>query len=362
MAPVVPPEPSLKRSSSSLSDGLDESAPKRQKRIYHHHHSLLTPVRLALTEAAITDSVAVDQLLKRSIGQMLAQAGFDLADPVALDSFRNATEEYMLKFASHVRQSMLACRRVQPIPHDFEHALRRSAVSVDDLPAYLTAPPAVEPAPALLPSPPPDEDPFAGLPFLDATLSGEEDRARSAYIPKHFPAFPSRHTYRHTPVFTQREHDPRRIRERATEDGRLGEEALRKLARAAFKDSQTTGGAGGREKKLWGRRNEDLETMFERTVRGLLKKAQRNAPDAASNTAPSMELDPGPGPSGQPKPSRPKLPLSLELGPIVNCERDFWRKSAKKAEKAENVKKMAETKADAAKEAGVVRAEGVVTS
>lgn len=260
----------------------------------------------------------------------------------------------MLKFASYVRQSMLACRRIQPIPQDFEHALRRSFISVDDLPQYLKSFPAVEPTPTLLPSPPPEEDPFAGLPFLDSNLSGEEDRARSAYIPKHFPAFPSRHTYRHTPVFTDREHDPRRIRERATEDGRLGEEALRKLARAAFKDSQTSG--AGREKKLWGRRNENLESMFDKTVKGLVKKMQRSAPDAASNTAPSMELDPGPGPYGQPKPSRPKIPISLELGPIVNCERDFWRKSAKqKAEKAEkeNLKKTLET----TKEPGAVRAD-----
>lgn len=232
----------------------------------------------------------------------------------------------MLRFASYVRQSMLSSRRLQPIPPDFEHALRQSFISVDDLPPYLKSLPAIEPVRTLLPSPPPEEDPFTGLPSLGPVLSGEEDRVRSAYIPKHFPEFPSKHTYRHTPVFTEREHDPRKIRERATEDGRLGEEALRKLARAAFKDNQL--GAAGRDKKLWGRKNENLESMFEKTIKGLAKKAQRNAPDAASNIAPSMNIDAGqPGVMEQ-KPSRPKLPIHFELGPIVNCERDYWRKTA----------------------------------
>jgi hypothetical protein len=33
--------------------------------------------------------------MNRSIGQVLREVGFDLADPVALDGFRNATEECM---------------------------------------------------------------------------------------------------------------------------------------------------------------------------------------------------------------------------------------------------------------------------
>lgn len=227
---------------------------------------------------------------------------------------------------------MLSSRRLQPIPPDFEHALRQSFVSVDDLSPYLKSLPAVEPVRTLLPSPPPDEDAFTALPSLGPALSGEEDRVRSAYIPKHFPEFPSKHTYRHTPVFTDREHDPRKIRERATEDGRLGEEALRKLARAAFKDNQLA--AASRDKKLWGRKNENLETMFEKTIKGLAKKAQRSAADAA----PSMDIT-----SGEQKPPRPKLPIHFELGPIVNCERDFWRKTAsatgRKAEKKQTDQK-----------------------
>lgn len=237
---------------------------------------------------------------------------------------------------------MTACRRIQPIPQDFEHALRRSFITVDDLSPHLKPLGAVEPTPMLLPSPPPEEkdpfDAFAGMPVLDPHLSGEDDRARSAYIPPHFPQFPSKHTYRYTPVFTEREQDPRKIRERATEDGRHGEEALRKLARAAFKDTHA-GAVSQREKRLWGRKLENMESMFEKTVRGLAKKAQRNL--ATNKTEPlPMEIDG----AAAPKPSKSPL-TNIELGPIVNCERGFWRKNATTGRRKTD--KVVETKDDA---------------
>lgn len=88
-------EPTLKRSSSSLSAQQNGPEAKRLKRPYHHHHRLQNPVVPAIPEPAITDAASVDHLMNRSIGQSLLQAGFDLADPVALDGFRNAAEECM---------------------------------------------------------------------------------------------------------------------------------------------------------------------------------------------------------------------------------------------------------------------------
>lgn len=226
---------------------------------------------------------------------------------------------------------MLSSRRIQPIPQDFEHALTRYHLSPDDLLPYLKSPPTVEPTPTLLLSPPPKEDAFKAIPFLGPQLSGEDDRARSAYIPKHFPEFPSKHTYRYTPVFTEREADPRKIRERATEDGRYGEEALRKLARAAFQDNQL--GSAGREKKLWGRRMESMDSMFEKTVKAVAKKSQKNT--TLTGAAAPMEIDLGAGADVEMKPSRSKLSLNIELPPIINCERDFWRRTTASREEGQ---------------------------
>ncbi|KAI9926103.1 hypothetical protein ASPWEDRAFT_107543 [Aspergillus wentii DTO 134E9] len=316
---MLPSEPVIKRSTSSFSERLDGSDTKRVKRVYHHHHRLQSSVVTSLQEPAIADESCIDHLMNRSIGQTLQESGFDLADPVALDSFRNAAEEYLLKFASFVRQSMLTSRRIQPIPQDFEHAMKRQSLRADDLLPYLKPLPNVEPNPTLLPTPPPEEDFFKSVSFLGPQLSGEEDRSRSAHIPRHFPEFPSKHTYRHTPVFTEREQDPRKIREKATEDGRHGEEALRKLARASFKDNQL--GSAGRDKKPWGRRTETMDSMFEKTVKGLAKRMQKTA--SVPGAAP-MEIDSGT--MADPS-ARHKAPLNLELPPIINCERELWRRT-----------------------------------
>jgi hypothetical protein len=112
-------------------------------------------------------------------------------------------------------------------------------------------------------------------------------------------------------VFTKRETDPRKIREQATEEGRLGEEALRKLAHAA-KDGHL-GSTEHREKSLWGRKNENMESMFEKTLKALSKK---------SAAVPKKDTELGEATS-----SILGVTGKLDLGPIVNCDRVYWRKS-----------------------------------
>lgn len=91
---MVDSQPAIKRSSSSQSERPSEGPEsKRLKRPYHHHHQLQRPVTPALAEPAIADNATVDHLMNRTIGQSLRENGFDLADPVALDGFRNAAEE-----------------------------------------------------------------------------------------------------------------------------------------------------------------------------------------------------------------------------------------------------------------------------
>ncbi|EEH03256.1 bromodomain associated protein [Histoplasma capsulatum G186AR] len=335
----IPPPPTAsassptKRPSSPLdAESTDHLATKRQRRGYRHHHRLQTRMRPdLLPDSAFTDPSTVDTLLKLSIGILLRDCGFTHADPVALDSFRSAVEEYILHILSYTRQSMSSCRRMQPIPPDFEHALRNTNIHLDALHEYLI--------PSLrqqhqqipsLPSPPPSSPTAAvDLPFLGPELSGTAHRQLNVHIPKHFPNFPGRHTYRATPVFTARETDPRKIREKATEEGRLGEEALRKLARAgreglvvrdgadANGDGHGEGeGEGGGGKRLWGRRLENMESMFEKTVRGVVGVGGggRAAGDA-----------------GLALPSSLKIPDNgkLELSPIVNCDKVYWRKQTR---------------------------------
>ncbi|KAK2779207.1 hypothetical protein FQN52_002503 [Onygenales sp. PD_12] len=309
MAPINPhlsSVPPLKRPSSSPEPGS-----KRLRREYHHHHRLQTPVRTGLLEPAITDDASVDGLLNMSIGLVLGEAGFSHAEPVAMDSLRNGVEEYMVHFLSYIRQSMASCRRMQPIPHDFEHALRRNNVSLDSLRPHLKPLRSAQPPSNSLPTPPPEEpQPRTDLPFLGPELAGASQLEKTSHIPKHFPKFPSKHTYQATPVFTTRETDPRKIREKATEEGRLGEEALRKLARAA-KDGHH-GLTEQREKRLWGRKNESMESMFDKTLKAVSRKAAAN-----ESSAPGMHDRNALGSKAAAKP---------DLSPIVNCDRGYWRK------------------------------------
>jgi hypothetical protein len=237
----------------------------------------------------------------------------------------------MLRISNFIRQSMLSSRRTQPIPHDFEHALKRARLDPGDLLPHLKPAPFNAPAPSLLPSPPPENEIMKTLPFLTA-LSSEDDRATRTYIPAHLPSFPSKHTYSATAVFIERDGDPRKIRERAAEDGRHGEEALRKLASAAFRDNQT--GSSGRDKKLWGRRLDSMETMFEKTTKGLAKKIGKDSYGASAGLISSaMNIDSGPMDADTR--ARLKLSWNMELGPIVNCERDLWRRTPSNARRSD---------------------------
>ncbi|KMP05794.1 hypothetical protein CIHG_04965 [Coccidioides immitis H538.4] len=307
---------SLKRPSPD-SDNPPAVLSKRQKVEYHRVHRLQSPLDIEpLDSAVIADDASVDQLLNMAIGVSLREAGFDHAEPVALDSFRNGVEECM-EFHSR----------------DFEHALDQHAISLDSLRPHLKCPRKATQTPAILPSPPPDEGtPQTYLPFLGPELSATDDKRTYSYIPKHFPKFPSKHTYQDTHVYTERETDPRKIRERATEEGRLGEEALRKLTHAA-KESRSRNQVEA-EKTLWGREEESMESMFEKTLAALLKSQAEERAKRRKDKQRAMDAELDTIEFGFSEPVREKTPVEpdieppkLELGPVVNCERVYWLKS-----------------------------------
>ncbi|KAF3482639.1 bromodomain associated domain-containing protein [Arthroderma uncinatum] len=337
----APPSPqnSAKRPSSDIECA---SPAKKQRQSYRRHHRLREFAEFGGPGAEIlNDSKSIDTQLNASIGRVLGEVGFDGIEPVVLDSFRNNVEERtiyrllfqliiyvdvrfvdqkkmialdMLHFLSYVRHSMTSSRRVQPIPQDFEHALRYHSIRVDSLRPHLKAfPHTIQSSPSTpttkssLLTPPPEDDDDEPIPARNFAFLGPElnvtndDSKRTSYIPKNFPRFPSKHTYQETPVYaTKREMNPEKIRERATEEGRLGEEALRKLTRAARDGQAST--RGQRERSLWGRKNESMDSMFEKTLKALMKSSSA-----------------GSGKQGD-------IASTLGLGPIVNSSRVYWRK------------------------------------
>lgn len=222
---------------------------------------------------------------------------------------------------------MYACRRVQPIPIDFEYAFKATSIRFDSLLPELDDGHDFS-RPSLLPTPPPEESQRTSLSFLDDTITPLENRLASKYVPATFPPFPSKHTYKHTSVYTDRERDPRRIRELATEEGRLGEQALRKLVGAVRTEAKLDlDGKGKAPDRSAGRTQnfEAMESMFEKTMQAvMLTEAEAHADQGENNGA----------------------GMKLELAPVVNCERKYWipESMLKLKREAENVAEKAAEK------------------
>ena len=224
----------------------------------------------------------------------------------------------MAHYLADVRQSMLSCRRTTAIPQDFLQALHTHQLSLRSLLPHLCPPIAPQLSQLPLQAERAQDDEQHHLRFLGPILNSAPDEHIRKHVPNHFPAFPSKHTYKATPDFPERENDPRKIRERATQEGRLGEEALRRLVGAgATRSAQESlhaeqkGSTRARRNQLW------METMQAVASEGEEVKGQ----------------DPGlPSVSEEKGVERESTILSFgnaRLGSPVNAEKRYWRKPAR---------------------------------
>ena len=259
---------------------------KRQKLPYHHKHRIQYWPAPVPGEPALLPEALLDKLLVESIKTICEEQAYKqkILEPqiesIALEALRNAADEFVQNLCQKVRRSMNAARRHTPIAPDFNSAFYALDLPLpdDQLSPYTTRPEINRP---LLPTPPPDDEFHHNheLPeqLLGPELSRQQDLKKFSFNTSSLPPVPSAHTYRDTAVFLQRETDSKRIRELATEEGKLGEQALRKLAGAAKLDvalstePQTRYVKDRRPRRL--RRMPILteEAMFEETMRELLK-------------------------------------------------------------------------------------------
>jgi transcription initiation factor TFIID subunit 8 len=237
----------------------------------------------------------------------------------------------MKNFLAQVRTSMLSARRTETVAHDWVYALASSGYSgsapLDQHFDTGTVPPSLL-QPYFDPPAPPEAPPPETESLLGPALSGNADKDTRPYIPKHFPAFPSKHTYKATPVFTNRENDPRKIREKATEEGVLAEQSLRKLM-AAQKAGIQKQNVGKRKRS---RRMKESDTLWQEAMTDLLgEEREREKEDERRQRQMDEDEDMDWGmprddaPVRQPAVDRN---VNLEEGVHVNYEQKYWRKSA----------------------------------
>lgn len=169
----------------------------------------------------------------------------------------------MRHLLSYVRASMVSSRRTQPVPHDFEFALTSHRYTNQSLLPHLDPPVAHDQSSLPMFVEPLISDANEQLmEHFHATLH-DHPQPMLPYAPRALPILPSRHTYRATTAFVPRERDPKKIRELATEQARLGEEALRRLVAGTglSKRKQSEGKltVRQRQRKLW---QDTMEAML----------------------------------------------------------------------------------------------------
>ncbi|KAJ4361811.1 hypothetical protein N0V83_010752 [Neocucurbitaria cava] len=274
-----------------------------------------------------------DHQLRRAIAIQCRGIGFETARPDALDEFGALVDSYMTQFLAQVRKSMTSSRRTETVAHDWVYALatvglRGSApldqhldtgVDTANVPPLFLQPDFAPPAPRS--SPPSTES------LLGSALSGKTDKDSRPYIPSHFPPFPSKHTYKATPVFTDRENDPRKIREKATEEGILAEQSLRKLM-AAQKAGIQKQNVGKRKRS---KRMKQSDSLWTEAMTGLVNEEQEQDKEEEQRLA---QLDDDDDEWDAPLAPRPRQTtvdrsVNLEEGVHVNYDRRYWRKSAR---------------------------------
>lgn len=241
----------------------------------------------------------------------------------------------MNNFLAQVRKSMTSARRTDTVAHDWLYALSSVGLSgsgpleqhfdTGEIPPSLLQPHFDAPAPPEAP-PPTTES------LLGPELSGQADKETRPYIPSHLPPFPSKHTYKATPVFTDRENDPRKIREKATEEGILAEQSLRKLM-AAQKAGIQKQNVGKRKRSKRMRESDKLwqEAMVDvlNDEKGREKEEeQRRAQEAADEGEEEVAWD-APLEARARQPTTVARNVNLEEGVHVNYEQRYWRKSAR---------------------------------
>ena len=226
----------------------------------------------------------------------------------------------MHHFLGEVRQSMLSSRRVQPTPADFLQSLHTHQLLLTSLLPHLHPPVPADKSLIVLPpatteSESDDEQVLSGL-FLN---SASNEEARS-YIPSHFPPFPSQHTYKATPNIPSVDRDPRKVRELAARDARLGEAALRKLVGArSDMNLSTTAHTGNGVKSLRSRRDDVWKEAM-----------QTVTPTVSIGPEDSDEMQGLEGHGGYPALNRNTANPNGYLSTSVNAGKQYWRRAGKR--------------------------------
>lgn len=313
---------------SSFTAGFGDNVATKRNKLSSVHHEISENVNGVSkdTDGNVSDG-GVETLLMRSISLALDVVGFGASEPLALQSFRMSVEEYMNHLVAGVRQSMLSSRRTQATPQDFLQALHTHQLSLRTLLPHLRPPVPKRRTRIALPNELPEEDDQQDHQVLSSMLDDASVKQDRSYIPSHLPAFPGRHTYKATAEYPEREEDPRKIRERVTEEGRLGEEALRRLVSAKGAYRPPSAGARQGVKSIRTKREELWKETMEAAG------AQYLAEHPPDENGMDMDL-----PESEIRLSKARSSDYGRISSAVNADKKYWRKQVPERKRSQNAK------------------------
>ncbi|CAK7273754.1 hypothetical protein SEPCBS119000_005820 [Sporothrix epigloea] len=359
--------------------GVKLRPPQRLKRLREQHEKELEEVvQRPRRPAASSEADQARQGLRRALVLALDHVGFTSATSDAVESFLLMTETYIQSLAEDITRFSLAGRRSQPIPPDFEVALARFNLGTSALRPHLRNPVhSSKLVQRTAPTAAPDELPLnqlyqlhqlleprksdhGNIPLLGHELSGQPEKESKSYIPSSFPAFPSIHTYRNTPIDvdtvtvqgsglryddgtmlvlpseeviaegpdpsmgyapllggTSRSRDPKRIREAAAVEAKQAEEALRGLMRASKVNKLKEVRAAADRNLLHKKRY----TLWEAAMRELIAEAKQQQQQRKASQ--NMDQSPATAAKGATAVVREEI---ADQSMMVNAEKMFHRK------------------------------------
>ncbi|KAB5571784.1 WD40-repeat-containing domain protein [Coniochaeta sp. 2T2.1] len=242
-APVTSPdqvmadaEDSRKRASPATNE-LPASKRQRTLSLRSSHTAEADHIAEARAQTPTTSELARAGI-RRGISLVLGHDGFESTSEEAMESFTSIVETYLISIIEDVKTFANASRRSHPIPTDFDLTLKRFNLTPEALRVHVRPP---VPKSRRLPTweaIPIEQHTDVSLPVLGPELSGQAEKEAKQHIPHVFPSFPSIHTYKSTPVRPLAADeiprgDPKKMREAAAKEAKLGEEALRRLLRAS---------------------------------------------------------------------------------------------------------------------------------
>ncbi|KAG2235971.1 Bromodomain associated-domain-containing protein [Thamnidium elegans] len=171
------------------------------------------------------------------------ETGFQGIQPQAMESLSNILGSYIEKMLTSAHLFAELGNRAKPNIHDITRSLENVGIQINTFQEYLAThindnetvaktskyfktaksnKSTLEQIPEFLPS--------------ENEESDEEDEDTEngvpTYVPPHLPSFPSKHSFRQTPIYIQRPDDPQKVRELNSEQSRTVEENLKKLMSA----------------------------------------------------------------------------------------------------------------------------------